>query len=138
MTATFAEAQTDIFSLFKAAWDTTGFIALYPNVGGKIPTGSDPWARVTLQTVDGGQTAFGDSGIARFGRTGIFVAQIFVPKGEGLNQGYVLAKVVADAYDGVASPLGTWFRNGRINEVGPDGEWFQINFLVDFEYDELK
>lgn len=138
MTATFAEAQSDILSLFKAAWDTTGFIALYPNVADAIPETTDPWCRVSLQTQTGGQRAFGDRGIARFGRDGIFVAQIFIPKGEGLSQGYDLAKVVADAYDGIASPLGTWFRNGRINEVGPDGEWFQINFLVDFEYDELK
>jgi hypothetical protein len=29
-------------------------------------------------------------------------------------------------------------RNVRLNEVGSDGHWYQINVVADFEYDEVK
>ena len=136
MSATYNEAKDEIFALFKTAWDTVGWNVIYQNIGSQqVPEGqSDPWARVQIIHATGGNDAIGDSLMIR---EGTFWAQIFVPLGEGLKEGYDLAKVVSDAFDGKRS-LNVWFRNGRINEVGPDGEWFQINYLVDFEYNEVK
>ena len=140
MTGTLNQANIDILTLFKTAWDTTGFIALYENVAGEPPATPSPWARITLRHSGGGQGSLsGALGTKRWDRNGVLIVQVFVPNGEGLSQAYSLAKIVLDAYEGVSSPLrGVWFRNARINEVGPDGEWFQVNALIDFTYDEIK
>ncbi len=139
MSATYAEAVDVILGLFKTVWDTSGHIALYENVAGDIPTAVAPWARVTLRNVDGRQGSLaGALGVQRFDRDGLLTVQIFVPAGEGLSEAHTLSKIVADAYEGVAGDNGIWFRNVRVNEIGPDGDWFQTNVLVDFTYDEIK
>ena len=140
MTATYNQAVDDILDVFKTAWDTTTWKALYPNVGGSLPDDeTDPWARVTLQHTDGGQASLtGGLGTTRWGRTGILTVQIFVPTGEGLSEARSLAKIVTDGFEGTSTTNGVWFRNARINEVGPDGDWFQTNVLIDFIYDEVK
>lgn len=140
MTATYAQAVDDILGLFKVAWDTTGYTAIYTNVAGDTPDDEeDPWARVTIQHTDGGQGSLtGGLGTTRWTRFGILTVQLFVPSGEGLSEAHTLGKLVTDAFEGVSTTNGVWFRNVRINEIGPDGEWYQVNVLVDFTYDEVK
>lgn len=140
MTATFLEANNEILDAFKAAWDPTGNLALYENLKGAKPAGSsDSWARVTVRHVTGEQASLSnDAGVRRWERNGILTVQVFVPLAEGLQEGYNLAKIIADAFEGATTPSAVWFRNVRVNEVGPSGEWFQINVLIDFTYDEVK
>ena len=139
MTATFAQATDDILGIFKDAWDPTTYEAIYTNIAGEVPTGTDPWARATLQHVGGGQASLtGGLGTTRWNRTGFLTVQVFVPIGEGLSGAHNLAKIIADAFEGASTPNGVWFRNVRVNEVGPDGDWYQVNVVVDFEYDEVK
>lgn len=142
MTATLAEANDEILTLFKTAWDTTGHVADYANVERPVtvpPTTTAPWARARVQHTFGEQdTLAGPTGTQRFRRDGLFTCQIFVPSGEGLSEAYSLAKTVMDAFEGASTDSGVWFRNARVNEVGPDGEWYQLNVLVDFTYTEVK
>ena len=139
MTATFDQANGEILTIFKDAWDPTGHLALYENVQGDRPTAQSPYARISVRHGPPGPTSLtGSLGTHRFERTGLLTVQIFIPNGQGLSLGYVLGKIVADAFEGVASPLQVWFRNIRVNEVGPSDEWFQFNVLVDFTYDEIK
>lgn len=139
MTATFEEAQDEVYGLFKTAWDTTGFIALYPNVAGSVPTTPTPWARAKATLFNGGDASLsGALGTRRYERQGLFTAQIFVPAGEGLERAMQLAKIVVDAYDGQRTASGIWFRNARVADVGPDGDWYQVNVLVNYEFDEIK
>lgn len=144
MTATFEQAYDDTLDIFKAAWDTTGFVVDYENVapedGVDIPPKTPtPWARASLRHATGGQTSLsGGLGKRTYTRTGVFIVQIFVPLGENLSEAQQLAKVVVDAFDGKASPRAVWYRNVRVNEIGSDGDWFQVNVLVDFTYDEIK
>ncbi len=143
MTATFATANNEILATFKAAWDTTGYPVAYENVKGASATppagSSDPWARVTLRHTFGEQASLsGSGGTRRWRRDGLLTVQIFIPIGEGLSEGYSLAKTVVDAFEGIATTSAVWFRNVRVNEIGNDGEWYQVNVLVDFTYDEIK
>lgn len=134
----FFEGYDEIFGVFKTAWDTTGFTAIYPNKKGKKPDDvTESYAKVFIQHSTGGQAAFGD-GENLFEREGFFTAQVFVPIGQGLKGGMQLCKVIADAFEEGSSPRGVWFRNGRITEIGPDGEWYNVNFVTDFTYDERK
>lgn len=139
MTATYLEARDDILGIFDVAWATTGFEAAYENIREDLVLGVTPWARATLRHGAGRNSSLtGGIGNQRFERTGNLIVQVFVPTGEGLTEGLTLAKVVSDAFEGVSTTSGVWFRNVTINEIGPDGQWFQINVLIDFIYDEVK
>lgn len=140
MTATFVTARDDIFTLFKAVWDTTGHPVGYPDRANQNipPSTVIPWARVSLSHVGATQAVLSDDTSGkRFTRTGIFTVQIFSPIGDGNDVGYALAQTVADGIQGKATTNQVWFRNVRVNEVGPSGAWFQINVIADFEYDQF-
>lgn len=139
MSATFDTANDEILALFKAAWDTTGLLALYENVAGATPTAQQAWARITIRHSPAGPgTLSGGDGKARYQRDGFLTVQIFIPNGQGLSQGHTLGKVVADAFEGEATDSHVWFRNFRLQEIGPSTEWYQLNAIVDFTYDEIK
>ena len=97
-----------------------------------------PWASVTIRHAAANQVTLGGIGQRSFLRNGTLIIAIFSPIGNGLQSGYELARLSATAYEGVASPNGVWFRNVRIQEIGRDGEYMQINVLADFEYTETK
>ncbi len=140
MTATFDQANNEILALFKTAWDTTGFIALYENLEGAKPITQVAHAKVTVRYGKGGQVSLANgAGNKRFERNGILTVQIFIPNGQGLSQGYTLGKTVTDAFEGKStSPGNVWFRNVHLKPIGPDGEWYQLNAIVEFLYDEVK
>lgn len=139
MTATFREAQDEMLALFKTVWDATGHPALYENVADDPPTTATPWARITLQHFPGGQRSLaGEAGARRWERNGQIIVQVFTPIGKGTGEAYDLAKIVADAYEGKATASQVWFRGVRVNNIGPDGAWFQLNVIVQFTYDEVK
>lgn len=139
MSATFQQARDEMFDLFKAAWDSTGWPVHYEDVRKQRSTDEIPWITVTMQHSSGFQsTLSGAQGARTFSRLGLLTFQIFTPVGRGLQESYDLAKVVVDAFEGTATPGGVWFRNVRLNEVGRDGEFFQLNVVVEFRYDEVK
>lgn len=139
MTLTFAQARDEILTLFKTAWDATGHEAFYEDVKKQRDNTQDPWAWVILRHATGGQTALnGNAGERMFSRLGFVQVSVYTAIGGGLQDSYDLAKVVADAYEGASTSGGVWFRNVRINEIGRDGEFFIVNVIVDFEYDEVK
>lgn len=139
MSANFKVATDDIVEIFRVAWLTTGFIALYENIAGSIPTTNIPWARLSIRHAIGNLSSLSSpTGLQRYERQGTIIAQIFIPAGENLSEGYSLAKIVADAYEGAASPNGVWFRDVIVNEIGPDGDWFQLNVSIAFIYSEVK
>lgn len=145
MTATLTQARDEILGTFKTAWDagaeTVGKTVLYPNVGNQEPpTAEELWARVTVQHFVGAQvTLSGATGARRFRHNGLVTVQLFAPSGEGLETLDAAATIVKQAFEGVTtSPGRVLFRNVRVNEIGPDGQWFNVNVLADFEYDEVR
>lgn len=138
MTMTVQQARDEIMALFSAAWPDE-YKVLWQDKGGRPPDEQAPWARFTISHTAGGQaTLSNDNGRKRFRRDGFLIVQIFTPVGDGLSSSDTLTKIVLDAYEGKATPGGAWFRNVRVNEVGPDGDWYQVNVLADFTYDEVK
>ncbi len=146
MTATFNEARNDMLTVFKDAWDagaTNPTLVDYPNVtpanGVKLPPDADlSWARVTIANTLGRQeTLSGAQATQAFERMGVLTVQIFTPLGVGLSESDLLSKIVTDAYQKTSTPNQVWFRNVRMNEIGPDGEFYQTNVLVDFTYSEI-
>jgi len=138
MNLTFAQANDDILALLKAAWDPTGHEMFYDDIREQRETDQTPWAQVVVRHAAGQQDTLGGAGNRSFLRLGVVIVTINTPSGSGLSIAYALAKVVADAYEGVSSPNGVWFRNVRINELGRDGTFYRTNVLIDFEYSEMK
>lgn len=138
MSLTYDQATNEILTLLKTAWDTTGHQMDWENTREQRETDNSPWASVVVRHVSGQQDSLGGLGFRSFIRFGVLIVTIRIPSGSGLSTGNTLAKVVADAYEGVSSPNGVWFRNVRINEQGRDGSNFVINVLADFEYTETK
>jgi hypothetical protein len=147
MSLTFTAATDEMLAIFKAAWDagaTNPTLVSYPNVapinGIVLPPATTlSWARVTIQHDEGNQQSLaGALGTQTWERGGILTVQIFVPMGEGLAEAHALAQIAVNAYEGVASAGGAWFRKVRVQETGSDGEFYAVNVLVDFTYTEVK
>jgi hypothetical protein len=120
------------------AWTPTGYDLRWDDVQKQRDQSNDPWAVFVVKHATGSQKTLGGVGSRMFERTGIAIASIFTPTGNGLSDSYVLAKVVANAYEGKSSDNGVWFRNVRIQEIDSEGQFRQLNVLTDFEYTETK
>lgn len=134
------EARDDIHALFKTAWDagTTAIVGSVPEIRyqtvevGDEPPEDEYWVWTSVEHVTGGHAALGT---VLFEHEGIFSAQLYGPSTEeGLADIDALVDLVLAAFEGETTTNGVWFRNARVNEVGPDRGWFQVNVLVDFVY----
>ena len=137
---TYAQARDEILVLLKTAWDAGAGTAamLYPDLAQEPPKAGS-WARASVNHVAGQQGSLaGASGLVRYERRGVVVVQIFTEAGTGLSSADALATIVSDAFEGQTTPGAVWFRNVRINEIGPDGQWYQLNVLAEFLYDQYK
>ncbi len=146
---TFDSARDEIFSMFRTYWNaqTPALNAGQPirvewqGVDSQTPPPADkPWARITIRHAISQQSTFGPSGARRFTRSGLVTVQVFTPlvAGGGLSLAEKCAIIARDAFEGRSTASGIWFRNARIQEVGRDGAWQQMNITAEFVYDELR
>lgn len=141
MSVTFAQARDQILALGTTAWQAHNDYPLLfdDSASEEIPKTSTPWARMTIRHESGEQDTLSNPlGNKLFSRRGVLIVQLFTPRGKGLQSADTLAKVFMDAYEGKSTSGGVWFRNARYREIGPDGNWYQTNVTLDFEYTELK
>lgn len=135
------EARNLITAHFQTAWDAQTPpvpLLIYDDRHTDLPDNA-PYARITVRHNVMDQRTLGATGNRRFRRFGVVTVQIFAISNQGLALADVFAKVALDAFEGknTASDQ-VEFRNARINEIGEDGPWFQINVVSDFDYDEIK
>lgn len=149
---TTTEARDEILGLFKAAWDANtpaingGSVVEVRWQGvdaGTPPAADEPFARITIKHGPSGQTTFGAVGARRFTRFGIVTVQIFDPvsKGGGLVFLDQASNIAKNAFEGVGTASGIWFRDVTIKEIDHSnkyGPWQQFNVLADFQYDEVR
>jgi hypothetical protein len=138
MSLTYEEAVDDISAMMLAAWTPTDNSLYWEDVQKERDKSNNPWAVFVIRHATGSQKTLGGTGKRMFERTGTAIASIFTPTGNGLSDSYILAKVVANAYEGKSSDNGVWFKNVRIQEVPSEGQFRQLNVLMDFEYTETK
>lgn len=146
---TAAVAIADMTLMFKTAWDadpaTTGLAVLYDNVPGEAPTGFDAngnplgYARFMIRHATGSCISLADAnGIHRYEHMGVLIVQTYTFTGSGITTPILVAEVVKNAFEGKSSPNNVRFRNARYNQIGTDGNHFEVDVLVDFEYDEIR
>lgn len=141
------KVRNESFALIRAAvlaWD--------PNVKmyweGMIvkpadqPASNNTWIRGSLRHGSAGQGSLaGENGVRRWDRAGIISVQCFAPlvaASGGVYRATQLACVVRDALQGKKTESCVWFRNARVNEIGEDKDWFNVNATIEFNYDELR
>ena len=144
MSLTQAEARDEILTRLKAVVDaiTTGSRPelVWDDTVDTVPRDkTSKWARVSLRHLDAEQaTLANQDGVRRWRRVGVLAVQLFTPLGDGLTLADSVSSTIRGGFEGYSTAGGVWFRRPRTQEVGADGPWFQVNVLVDFEYDEVK
>lgn len=131
------EARDYIFSPFLVAWNPVHKV-VWTDQPDNVPDTIDPWARVTLHHSIGRQSSLSNElGKRLFTNEGTLVIQVFAPMNDSLNLCYSLAQSLIDIYSAAHSD-DVWFRFPRIREIGPSGDFMQVNVLVDFNYDDVR
>lgn len=144
MSFSYNEAIDEMLKPFRDAWVVgAGYRAIYEDVAqtddkGGPPKGHTPWARVMVRMASAGQASLGGKDQKRWNRTGVITVQVFTEVGKGLSASRAAAKIVTDAYEGKATPGGVWFRNVRPVEAPADGDFAQVNVVIEFTYDEVR
>jgi hypothetical protein len=142
MTTTSENAINECGAIFKALADASWPQAEQRYVGNEKndPPGNKDWFRWNMQHTDGEQASLSnDNGKRRWRRNGLILVQCFglLDKG-GLTRARRMAESVRDAYQGIATPGGVWFRNATTQEVAQDGRHYQVNAIIQFNYDEVR
>lgn len=143
---TLSEARDAINGTLKAAVDAStsaGTPILFEDV--KVPSDGPrpdvitahfrgPYVKHNL----GDDQTLGPAGGRLFSRAGVFVIQVMTPVGDGFTQGDILATLARNAYEGVSTPNGVWFRKVTTKEVGVSGGFYQTNVTGTFQYTEQR
>lgn len=139
------EARDELFALAKAAMDGDSafdtVVKIYQDTFDSPPEdGTTSWCELSItHNPDGRQYSLGGATTGRkFQRTGLFVAKVFTPNGNGLNTADELCTIILAAYEGQTTASGIWFRTAGVTEIGSDGKYHQTNVFVSFEYEEAK
>lgn len=146
--ANISDAVTEMCDKFRLAWvDDEHDIPLpadYPGTEFDVKelTNRNMWARWRCNHGFAGQGSLaGGNGARRWDRSGTITVQVFTPQNAGVTGAYQAAEKVVNAYQGQRTPGDAWFRDVRINEVSGEansGLWYQLNVLIDFEYEQFS
>jgi hypothetical protein len=138
MPATLRQAHDQILALLPAA--ITAIAVHYPDVAsapGFPPQAS--WARIHVEDGDdaGQVTLVGSDGSQRYETNGILTVEIYALAGDGRAKAQELGEAVLAAYRGKKTAGGVWFRRERVRDVGPDGTWYHVNAVIEYQYDTI-
>lgn len=133
------EARAAIYERFLEEWldhsDSENVPVLYDNTKGDIPSDGSAFVRIAIRNSGGGQETHADtSGKPRFVRFGTVTVQVFTESGKGFvrSKHDSLCDIALRAFERRAD--GVWFRQQRINEIGPDARapYFQSNVIAEW------
>lgn len=121
------------------AWKPTGWPVVFEDLQADIPTGNEPWLKVTIRHIDGGTTSLtGAHGVRRYEAVGFLMAQVYVPSGRGFVDAYDLAEVLLAAFTKIRTDKCVGYEQQRIMEVGTNSTFAQANFITDFKYESAR
>lgn len=133
------EAKDEMLTTLMDAWAPTGWPVVFEDIEGSIPTGNEPWLKVTIRHIDGGTTSLtGAHGVRRYEAVGFLMAQVYVPSGRGFVTAYELADVLLSAFTKIDTEKCVGYSQQRIMEVGTNSSFAQANFITDFKYESAR
>lgn len=139
-----AQARDDIMARLKAAVDANaaGTPIRWEDVaideGNAAVDARIPELRAFIKFASGDQLTLGGVGSRRFTRAGVVIVQVLTPPGDGFTLADVLATVARNAFEGVSTPNGVWFRKVAVKSIGKTGSFQQTNVTANFEYTEQR
>lgn len=137
------QARRDIYQRFLTLWPPAlGVVFTFDNEV-FVPPDSDPWIRFSVRhdgsalEAIGGTT--GGGGFNKYQRTGRAVLQVFTALNKGAAEADTIVDEIRDIFEGVALGGNTIrFTNVVAREIGPDGQWYQVNVEAAFQYDDRR
>jgi len=148
MIETHEQAVNEINTMLMDAWrgdpDTLEIPLLWGNVAhdrqGVADAFGNPSPFLRVETIHETSRTASLKGAAGSRREyqGSLVALLHIQADKGAIHALPLISVVADAFTGTSSPGGVWFRNPRINQIGPQGTWYVVAVTVTFIYDLIR
>jgi hypothetical protein len=102
-----------------------------------IPNPPVKWVRLHVKFNDGKQSSLGKAGNRKYVKYGLIFMQVFTPINTGTDENNTLVDASVNVFDGVRLD-DLWMYNGRSVTVGSDGEFFQQNGVVEFEYELIR
>lgn len=141
---TLAEARDAINGRLRDAVDaynaanSTSYSVYYEDVDKAEPGAREANFRIFIRHNEGDQDTLGGAGRRRFSRAGVVMVQVMAPFGDGFTLGDALVTVARNAFEGVSTPNGVWFRRVSVKDVGKTGNFYQTNVTANFEYTETR
>lgn len=121
---------------FSTQWGAKSTILWGQDDPTPIPN-DDEWVRFNILHSEGPQVSIGSPGSNRFRRFGVITLQIFQKEGKYGTPALTLANDAMGIYTGTTDS-DIIYRNPILREVGNDGHgWYQINVVINFQYDEI-
>ncbi|MHA1812690.1 MAG: hypothetical protein ACTSYX_04560 [Candidatus Thorarchaeota archaeon] len=140
----FDEMNTMLFDAWEADSATAEIPIVWGNVAPDKQGGADPfdnpqpYLRVETIHADSRTASLKGPSGARREYNGSLVALLHIQADKGAIHALPLISVASDAFTGTKSPGGVWFRNPRINSIGPQGTWYVTALTVTFIYDLIR
>jgi hypothetical protein len=97
----------------------------------------EKWVRLNIMFNSGSQDSLGKATNRKFIKQGLVFVQVFTPSNKGTNENDDLCNSSLNLLDGVRIN-DLWMYNGRINTIGSDGEFYQQNAVVEFEFENIR
>ena len=101
------------------------------------PNPPEKWVRISVQFNDGFQESLGIKTNRKFSGLGLLFIQVFTPINTATDENDSLARASKILFDGEHIQQVRFF-NGRIDTIGPDGEFYQQNAIVEFEFEDIR
>lgn len=141
---TLSQARDEIMGALKAAVDAYNLAngadiqIFWEDVAKAEKDAKGAHLRAFIKHGDGDQDTLGGAGHRRFSRAGVVMVQVMTPHGDGFTLSDVLGTVARNAFEGVSTPNGVWFRKASVKEIGKTGGYQQVNVTANFEYTETR
>lgn len=134
------QAADAVVDLFKASWTGTPIanVLVQNQDNSTVDNQENPWVRITVAEIGGGQETLGPAGSRRFRRNAQVTIQIFTPKLEGTTSARKLAAEARVIFEGVSLSGGLDFNNARILPTLVEEKWQQTSVEADFQFEEIK
>lgn len=135
---TLNEARGRIYQDFVTAWGATSPFT-FDNEEFDPPNPPAAWVRLTVRHNTSQQESLGPAGRRKYERGGSVFVQCFTPLDSGVSAADNLATVVRSTFEGkTLTPENVRFTEVIVREIGPDGEWYQMNVEAVFTYTETR
>lgn len=132
------EARRAIYDRMIANWDTTLAVFTLAPKSFNPPAASN-WVRLAVVHEESEQRSLAGPllGSRKYVRSGQITLQIFSPINNGMEPNDEMVRAGRTLFEGVRFD-GIRTFDAVANEIGPDGDYFQTNLDVAFDYEEQK